>query len=77
MHKQWQIRLQQKITSPDSEVTAFYEAFDLEDKSSSVVLDDLKASEQVRIVLNNRKRSKLVPFFSLAFICLHIICVSL
>ena len=33
---------------------------------SSVVLDDLKASEQVRIVLNNRKRSKPVLFCSLA-----------
>ena len=56
---------------------AFYETFVLEDKSSSVVLDDLKASEQVRIVLKNRKHSKLVPFFSLVYICLHIICVSL
>lgn len=54
--------LRQKITS-DSEVMAFYETFLLEDKSSSVVLDDLKASEQVRIVLNNRKRSKPVLFF--------------
>ena len=63
--------LRQRITS-DSEVTAFYETFVLEDKFSSVVLDDLKASEQVRIVLNNRKRSKPVLFCSLAFICLHI-----
>jgi hypothetical protein len=53
--------LRQKITS-NSKVTAYYETFVLEDKLSSVVLDDLKASEQVRIVLNNRKRSKPVLF---------------
>ena len=52
--------LRQKITS-NSEVTAYYETFVLEDKLSSVVLDDLKAYEQVRIVLN-RKRSKPVLF---------------
>ena len=68
--------LRQKITS-NSEVTAYYEIFVLEDKLYSVVLDDLKVSEQVRIVLNNRKRSKPVLFCSLAYICLHITCVSL
>ena len=68
--------LRQKITS-NSKVTAYYETFLLEDKLSSVVLDDLKASEQqVRIVLN-RKHSKPVLFCSLAYICLHITCVSL
>ena len=41
----------QTAAENNSEVTAFYETFVLEDKSSSVVLDDLKASEQVRIVL--------------------------
>ena len=65
--------LRQKITS-NSKVTAYYETFVLEDKLSSVVLD---ASEQVRIVLNNKKRSKPVLFCSLAYICLHITCVSL
>ena len=67
--------LRQKITS-NSEVTAYDETFVLEDKLSSLVLDDLKASEKVRIVLNNRKRSKPVLFCSLAYICLHITCVS-
>ena len=68
--------LRQKITS-NSKVTAYYKTFVLEDKLSSVVLDDLEASEQVRIVVNNRKRSKPVLFCSLAYICLHITCVSL
>ena len=65
--------LRQKITS-NSEVTAYYETFVLED---TVALDDLKAAEQVRIALNNRKRSKPVLFCSLAYICLYITCVSL
>ncbi|KAL5471103.1 hypothetical protein EMCRGX_G029180 [Ephydatia muelleri] len=37
----------QTAAENNSEVTAFYETFVLEDKSSSVVLDDLKASEQM------------------------------
>ena len=51
--------LRQSITT-DPEVTAFYETFKMEDNSSCVVLDEIKASEQVRVVLNNRKRSKSV-----------------
>lgn len=54
-----------------------YETFGFENNLYSVVLDDLKASERVRIVLNNGKCSNPIPFFILACICLHIICVSL
>ena len=46
------------------EVVAFYDTFVMEDKSGTVVLDYLKACEQVRVVLNNRKRNSSVNIYT-------------
>ena len=47
--------LQQEITA-HPEVAAFFDTFIMEDKSGLVVLHRLKASDQVRVVLNIQKR---------------------
>lgn len=47
--------LRQEITA-HPEVEAFFDTFIMEDKTGLVVLDRLKASDQVRVVLNNQKR---------------------
>ena len=47
--------LRQEITR-HPEVVAFFDTFRMEDKTGLVVLDQLKASDQVRVVLNNQKR---------------------